>query len=90
MTPEVSVAVDDILNGTSVGSHTEWLQREYIRLMRRECASRSLCESKLREQPPVQCTDGHGQYHVQPDRTTEQHVPKEHEGSAVLSTENND
>lgn len=36
MRPEVKAAVDDILNGTSVDSHTEWLQREYIRLMRRE------------------------------------------------------
>lgn len=89
MTPEVSAAVDDILNGTSVGSHTEWLQREYIRLMRRECAARSLRESKLRESAGEN-TDGHGQRHLQPDRTAEQHVPEEHKGGAILSTENND
>ena len=37
MSMEVNEAVNDILNGTSVDSHTQWLQREYIRLLRREC-----------------------------------------------------
>ena len=37
MSMEVNQAVNDILHGTSVDSHTQWLQREYIRLMRREC-----------------------------------------------------
>ena len=35
MSPEVKEAVDDILNGVTVDSSTEWLQREYLRLMRR-------------------------------------------------------
>ena len=33
---EVQAAVDDILHGTSVDTGTEWLQREYMRMMRRE------------------------------------------------------
>ena len=41
LSENVKTAVDDILNGHSVDSHTEWLQREYIRLMRREAAFRS-------------------------------------------------
>lgn len=47
-TPEVQAAVDDILNGTAVNSACEWLQREYIRLMRREARMKQECESKLK------------------------------------------
>ena len=36
LSDDVKNAVEDILHGTSVDSHTEWLQREYIRLMKRE------------------------------------------------------
>lgn len=47
LSPEVQAAVDDILNGTSINSESEWLQREYARLMRREARMRQECESKL-------------------------------------------
>lgn len=48
LTEEVEKAVDDLLNGTAVNSSGEWLQREYIRLMRREAQYRkSENESKL-------------------------------------------
>jgi len=47
LSDEVKDAVNDILHGTNVGSHTEWLQREYIRLMRREAAYKRENESKL-------------------------------------------
>ena len=40
MRPEVKAAVDDILNGVTVNSATEWVQREYLRLMRREASKR--------------------------------------------------
>lgn len=36
ISPEVQEAVNDLLNGTSVDSAGQWLQREYIRLLRRE------------------------------------------------------
>lgn len=36
LNPEVKAAVHDILHGTDVNNNTEWLQREYIRLMYRE------------------------------------------------------
>jgi len=39
--PEVKAAVDDIINGTSVDSHTEWLLREYNRMMHREAKMKS-------------------------------------------------
>ena len=39
--PEVQDAVNDILNGVSRDSAIEWLQREYIRLMKREANWRS-------------------------------------------------
>ena len=45
MKPNVRQAVNDILHGTSVDTATEWLQREYIRLLKREASYRS--ESKL-------------------------------------------
>lgn len=34
--PEVKAAVDDIISGSSTDSVTEWLQREFQRLMHRE------------------------------------------------------
>ena len=34
--PEVKEAVDDLMKGTSKDSLTEWLQREYVRMMLRE------------------------------------------------------
>lgn len=39
--PDVQEAVNDILNGMTKDSSTEWLQREYIRLMKREANWRS-------------------------------------------------
>lgn len=45
--PEVQSAVDDLLNGVTTDSLSEWLQREYIRLMRREAAYKGQNESKL-------------------------------------------
>ena len=33
---EVARAIEDVIHGKGVGSHTEWLQREYARLMERE------------------------------------------------------
>ena len=50
LSKEVSDAVNDILFGVSVDNHTEWLQREYIRMMRREAkmkAEMNVLESKL-------------------------------------------
>lgn len=38
MRPEVKEAVQDLLHGVEVSSTYEWLQREYIRIMRREAA----------------------------------------------------
>jgi hypothetical protein len=49
MSPEVKEAVNDILNGVTVDSSVEWLQREYLRLMRRE-ANRRQNESILTKQ----------------------------------------
>tara|TARA_B100001741_G_scaffold75654_1_gene61220 strand:+ start:11740 stop:11982 length:243 start_codon:yes stop_codon:yes gene_type:complete len=49
MSPEVKEAVDDILNGVTVNSSTEWVQREYLRLMRRE-ANKRQNESILKTQ----------------------------------------
>ena len=48
MSQEVNAAVEDLLHGVNVDSHTEWLQREYLRLMRREARMRQECESKLK------------------------------------------
>tara|TARA_B100000482_G_C12604253_1_gene296509 strand:- start:1382 stop:1633 length:252 start_codon:yes stop_codon:yes gene_type:complete len=39
--PEVQEAVNDILNGKNMDSGTEWLQREYMRLMKREAGFKS-------------------------------------------------
>ena len=69
MSAEVSAAVDDIINGTSVDSAAEWLQREYIRLMRREFKmKKELAESKSRESTS---TANNG--HAEENRPVEQH-----------------
>lgn len=51
ISPEVQEAVNDLLNGTAVNSAGEWLQREYIRLLRREANNKRTekleIESKL-------------------------------------------
>ena len=39
--PEVESAIHDIMNGTSVDSGVEWLQREYMKLLKREAALKS-------------------------------------------------
>ena len=39
--PEVQAAVDDIMYGSNVDSSTEWLQREFQRLMKREAQYRN-------------------------------------------------
>lgn len=36
--PEVQAAVDDMIAGSSIDSVSEWLQREFQRLMHREAA----------------------------------------------------
>ena len=38
--PEVKAAVDDLLNNTATDSVSEWLQREFARLMHREAQYR--------------------------------------------------
>jgi hypothetical protein len=50
MSEEVRNAVNDLLHGTGTGSAQEWLQREYIRLMRREASYKQHAqyESKLK------------------------------------------
>ena len=40
LTPEVQAAVDDLMNGRTTNSTEEWLQRLYIRLLRREAAQK--------------------------------------------------
>lgn len=45
---EVKAAVDDLLNGTTRNTTEEWLQREYIRLLRRE-ANYKRNESKFQQ-----------------------------------------
>ena len=40
LSAEVKAAVDDIMSGTTMDSATEWLQREYARLMHREAQYR--------------------------------------------------
>ena len=41
LAPEVQAAVQDIMHGTNVDSQTEWLQREFQRLMKREAQYRN-------------------------------------------------
>ena len=73
MNEEVLKAVNDILHGVTVDTHTEWLQREYIRLMRRELSykvsmkksnresdSATACSKSSEPAPPAnQEEDGH-------------------------------
>lgn len=49
LTPEVEAAVNDILHGTSTDNQGQWLQREYIRLMRRECNMKSTQQQQQKE-----------------------------------------
>ena len=60
LTDEVKAAVDDLLNGTDVDSHTAWLQRQYIRLMKRECGREreKKIESNLTEKLDKEEKDG--------------------------------
>ena len=56
LNPEVRSAVEDILFNRSSDSHTEWLQREYVRLMKREAATRNAYnESKIASRKSVGC-----------------------------------
>ena len=57
MSVEVQNAVHDILHGVTVDSHTEWLQREYIRLMRREAAKQK--ENKSKSKKNLERNNGH-------------------------------
>lgn len=82
MRPEVAEAVADILHGTAVDSHTEWLQREYLRLMRRECQAKMLHESKFKKDNETANKDGNP---VQ-NRAAEQHGTEEHNGGADVDT----
>ncbi len=81
MRPEVAAAVEDILHGTSVNSHTEWLQREYLRLMRREAKwKQSEHESKLKTTTASSSSADNG--NSVENRSTEQHGKEEHDVSA--------
>lgn len=72
LSAEVSAAVHDILHGTSVDSTTEWLQREYIRLMRREFKMRKeLAESKSQVLAARTSAESNG--HSEENRPIEQH-----------------
>ena len=67
LTDDVKKAVDDLLNGTAVTSSGEWLQREYIRLMRREAQYRRYeNESNLKQN-----TDKINGEHSNEDRPTQ-------------------
>ena len=83
MSSQVEEAVNDILHGVTVDSSTEWLQREYLRLMRREAKAKQLeNESKLRNtqnsiaQPQTSGNNGDGNSVA--NRPTEQHGEEEH------------
>ena len=74
MSEEVKQAVDDLLNGTGTSSADEWLQREYIRLLRREASyRRDERESKLN---PLTDQVAHSQQengeHLEQDRSDQQ------------------
>lgn len=73
MSTDVANAVNDILHGVSVDTHTEWLQREYIRLMRRELSYKSSIKKLNREsdsaagnskslEPPATVNEEHGHH----------------------------
>ena len=85
MTAEVREAVNDILHGTTVDSATEWLQREYIRLMRREAMAKSQIvqrESKLNSAAMRE----NGNFGT--DRSTQQHSTKEHATGTSVDANN--
>lgn len=85
--PEVKEAVNDIIHGKTVDSHTEWLQREYFRLMKRE-AEVKMNESKLRQQQQriQMAQDGN----IQQNRSAEQHGAKSDKSGAVLCPQDDD
>jgi len=70
--PEVQEAVNDILNGKSADSGVEWLQREYIRLMRREAGfrSREQAQKKIESKLSSEKSETNGNS-VEQDRTAE-------------------
>ena len=47
--PQVQAAVDDIMYGTNVDSQTEWLQREFQRLMKREAQYRNNSNAAIKK-----------------------------------------
>jgi len=90
MRPEVQIAVDDILNGTSVDSHTEWLQREYIRLMRREARLvHDRLESKSTELSDIVRRDAQDDGNAESHRSTEQYRAEDNGASSGGNTANN-
>lgn len=72
--PEVREAVNDILDGMSVDTHTEWLQREYVRLMRREAKMRQAMLESKSASVAQQAVDGG----VVEGGSAEQHRSEEH------------
>lgn len=86
MRPDVGAAVQDILHGTNVDSHTEWLQREYIRLMRREAQWKQReYESKLKQN-----AEAGGDGVSVANRSAEQHSAKEHSVGVDVDTQSHD
>ena len=62
LSPHVQAAVNDILYNHNINSAHEWLQRRYIRLMRREAAMKS--ESKLKTEVTKVPQEASKQNHV--------------------------
>lgn len=90
MSSKVETAVNDILHGVTVDSHTEWLQREYLRLMRREAKTKQMAhESKLKEVTAAvttgTSTNGNGD--AVSNRSAEQHGEEEHGERAAIDAE---
>ena len=71
MRPEVSAAVHDIMYGETLDSGTEWLQREYLRLMKRE-AQLAANESKYKEVLSKGTSTHHDGRHVPDEASTHQ------------------
>ena len=47
---EIKEIVNDLMHGTSTSSKEEWVQRQYVKLMLRECNIRKLeTESKFKQ-----------------------------------------
>ncbi len=88
MTPEVQSAVNDILYGSSVNNHTEWLQREYVRLMRRECAYLQQHKNESKLSQPLDATKNDGP--SQKDWSAEQHRSADNQPSFDGNTDNID